>query len=239
MQDDWEKKHTQKSSGKVYLPRYFGSQTTHSQGLISSLISRHSTGLRHRGREEENPWGVHTIYTNHPGGNRVHKHKAITELLRGGRTTRYKVYPTQLNGPLKKSRKFASLQITAHIFWIFPNGKERKIWFSNQTFQFSMSQWKVFPVTYRNTDLEGVKQRWMRRQQERQKSILLIYIARQQLYSCIILLCTFVYWPCTTKSTWNFLIPRFNRTWTKDDENTFLELRYNLLEFNSNFRKIR
>ena len=55
MQDDWEKKRTQKSSGKVYLPRYFGSQTTHSQGLISSRISRHSTGLRHRWREEENP----------------------------------------------------------------------------------------------------------------------------------------------------------------------------------------
>ena len=102
MQDDWEKKHTQKSSGKVYLPRYFGSQKTHSQGLTSSRICRHSTGLRHRWREEENPWDVHTIYTNHLGGNRAHKHKAITELLRGGRTTPYKVYSNQLNGPLKK-----------------------------------------------------------------------------------------------------------------------------------------
>lgn len=102
MQDDWEKKHTQKSSGKVYLPRYFGSQTTHSQGLISSRISRHSTGLRHRWREEENRWGVLNIYTNHLSGNRVHKHKAITELLRGGRKTPYKVYSNQLNGPLKK-----------------------------------------------------------------------------------------------------------------------------------------
>ena len=87
-----------------------------------------------------------------------------------------------------------------------------------------LCHWKVFLVTYMNTDLEGVKQRWRRRQQERQKSILLIYIARQQLCSCIILLCTFVYWPCTTKSTWNFQIPRFNRAWIKDNENTFLSV---------------
>ena len=77
MQDDWEKKYTQKSNGKVYLPQYFGSHTTHSQGLTFFRISLHDTGLRHRWREEENPWGVHTIYTNHLSGNIVHKHKAI------------------------------------------------------------------------------------------------------------------------------------------------------------------
>ena len=98
MQDNWEKKHTQKSSGKVYLPRYFGSQTTHSQGLTSSRISRHSTGLRHMWREEENPWGVLTIYTNHLGGSLVHKHKAINFDMVGERP----VYPDELNGPLKK-----------------------------------------------------------------------------------------------------------------------------------------
>ena len=36
-----------------------------------------------------------------------------------------------------KSRNIASLQITAHIFWRFPNGKERTIWFSNLNFRFS------------------------------------------------------------------------------------------------------
>ena len=37
-----------------------------------------------------------------------------------------------------KSRKIASLQITAHIFWRFPNGKELTIWFSNRNFRFSL-----------------------------------------------------------------------------------------------------
>ena len=96
-----------------------------------------------------------------------------------------------------------------------------------------LCQWKVFLVTCMNTDLERVKQRWRRRQQERQKSILLIYIGRQQLCSCITLLCTFVYWPCTTKSTWNFLIPRFNRTWTKDNDFTLAQI----LSFRIQLRK--
>ena len=36
-----------------------------------------------------------------------------------------------------KSRKIASPHITAHIFWSFPNGMVRTIWFSNWNFRFS------------------------------------------------------------------------------------------------------
>ena len=58
------------------------------------------------------------------------------KIRRGGWTTHYEVYQNQLNR-LTRVEKIASLQITAHIFWRFPNGKERTIWFSNLNFRFS------------------------------------------------------------------------------------------------------
>ena len=50
--------------------------------------------------------GASTIYTNHPGGNLVHKHKT-KKIGRGLRTTRYKVYPNQLN-KLKREENFVT-----------------------------------------------------------------------------------------------------------------------------------
>ena len=50
--------------------------------------------------------GPSTIYTNHPGRNLVHKHKTKKN-GRGLRTTRYKVYPNQLN-KLKREENFVT-----------------------------------------------------------------------------------------------------------------------------------
>ena len=50
-----------------------------------------------------------TIYTNHPVGNLVNKHKAIKLAGRGGRMTRYKVNPNQLDG-LKRVEKLHRLK---------------------------------------------------------------------------------------------------------------------------------
>ena len=46
-----------------------------------------------------------TIYTNHPGGNLVRKHK--TKDGPDGRTIRYKVYPNKLN-KLKREENFVT-----------------------------------------------------------------------------------------------------------------------------------
>ena len=48
-------------------------------------------------------------HMSHPGGNLLRKHKTIN-IWRGGRTTRHKVYPDQLNR-LKRVEKIASPQI--------------------------------------------------------------------------------------------------------------------------------
>ena len=81
--------------------------------------------------------------------------------------------------------------------------------------------------------IKELKQRRRRRQRERQKSNW-FRLAKQQLFSCITLFCTFLCRQCTT-TTWNCLISRFS-----EDANTrlrvsfsFLELWCSILEFNS------
>ena len=61
--------------------------------------------------------GVVTIYTNNPGGNLAHKHKTIKFDVVGERPAMEYIKSAEQT---KKSRKTASLQITAHIFWRFP-----------------------------------------------------------------------------------------------------------------------
>ena len=79
-------------------------------------------------------WFNCAIYTNHPGGNQGHKHKNIN-------LTWWENNPLQTISnsaeQTEKSEKIASPQITAHIFWSFPNGIARTIWFSNWHFRFS------------------------------------------------------------------------------------------------------
>ena len=63
--------------------------------------------------------------------------------------------------------------------------------------------------------------------------------AKQQLCTCITLFCAFLYRRCTT-TKWNFLISRFSRMWTEDNNFLFFsfsKVRYRLLELNS--RNIR
>ena len=78
-----------------------------------------------------------------------------------------------------------------------------------------------------------VKQRWRKRQRERQKSNRL-RLAKQQLCTCITLFRTFLCRHYTT-STWKCLISRFVETVSTKERLSisFCELRYRLLEFNS------
>ena len=78
-----------------------------------------------------------------------------------------------------------------------------------------------------------VKQRWRKRQRERQKSNRL-RLAKQQLCTCITLFRTFLCRHYTT-STWKCLISRFVETKSTKQRLSicFFELRYRLLEFNS------
>ena len=54
-----------------------------------------------------------TIYTNHPGGNHVYKHKTIKFDLMGERPA--KIIPKSAQ-QIKNSRKTASPQIKTHVF---------------------------------------------------------------------------------------------------------------------------
>lgn len=56
---------------------------------------------------------VVTIYSNHPGGNHVHKHKTIKFDLMGEGPA--KIIPKSAQ-QTKKSRKTASSQIKTHVF---------------------------------------------------------------------------------------------------------------------------
>ena len=56
---------------------------------------------------------VVTIYTNHPGGNHVYKHKTIKFDLMGERPA--KIIPESAQ-QIKNSRKTASPQIKTHVF---------------------------------------------------------------------------------------------------------------------------
>ena len=78
-----------------------------------------------------------------------------------------------------------------------------------------------------------LKQRRRRRQRERQKSTR-FRLAKQQLCTCIKLLCTFPCRHCTT-TTWKCLISRFveNANTRQQLYFSFAELWYSLLEFNS------
>ena len=69
------------------------------------------------------------MYTNHPGGNLVHKHKTTNFDSVGEQPT--------TNQQAWKSRNFSSPQITGYIFWGFPNWMVQIIWFSNWKFWFS------------------------------------------------------------------------------------------------------
>ena len=84
--------------------------------------------------------GVLTIYTNHPGGNLVHKLKAVKfDVVRDN--------PPQLFKSAQKKtelgRKIAAAKITAHVVWSFPNGMARTISFSNRNFRFSLGNSKT------------------------------------------------------------------------------------------------
>ena len=91
------------------------------------------------------------------------------------------------------------------------------------------------PLLFTSVEL---KQRWQRWQRKRQKSAR-FRLAKQQLFTCIALFCTFLFRHCMT-STWNCVISRF-----VEDGNTsqqlsfpFSKLPYSILEFSFNSRKI-
>ena len=82
------------------------------------------------------------------------------------------------------------------------------------------------------TNNREFKQQRRRRQRGRQKSSW-FWLAKQQLCTCITLFCTFLCRHCTT-TTWKCLISRFvenvnTKQWLSF---SFLQLRYNPLEFN-------
>ena len=115
----------------------------------SSLLSFDSAE-KHVKRE------ILTIYTNHPSGNLVQKHKTIKFYVVGElptkKYTQNKVSPRwsipKSAEQTKKSRKIASTQITGHIFFSFPNEMARTIWFSNwmSVFPMQMASTLRFPL---------------------------------------------------------------------------------------------
>ena len=84
-----------------------------------------------------------------------------------------------------------------------------------------------------SSNIRELKQQQSRRQRERQKRNR-FRSAKQQLYTCITLFCTFLYRRGTT-TTWPFLISRFvaDVITRQQFPFSFPELRYSLLEFYS------
>ena len=93
-----------------------------------------------------------TIYTNHRGGNPVHRLKSLSV---------NKICSRWENKPLQsisksaeqpeKNRKIVSPQITAHIIWSYLKENARTIWFSNRYFRLSCVNGKHLPC---NKDCE-------------------------------------------------------------------------------------
>lgn len=110
------------------------------------LISFCWRGLTHNSRRWKNyrsfhvsPW-VLAIYTNHSVGNLVHKHKTTVHELN---LTLWESCLLQCISrsaeKTKKIRKFASPQITVHVFWSSPKRMAQIICFSNQNFLIPLS----------------------------------------------------------------------------------------------------
>ena len=90
---------------------------------------------------------VLTSYKNHPGGN-------LDINIKLWNLTWRENHPLQSicksAEQAKSSGKIAWSQITAHIFWGFPSGRARTIWFSNRNFWFSQVPGE-FPAKPRNS----------------------------------------------------------------------------------------
>ena len=98
-------------------------------------LDRRDRAMKRAQWEERKRPRMLTIYTNHPGGNIVHKHLSWWENDALQRTTNSAEQTT-------KSRKIASPQITAHILRSFPNRVAGIIEFSNRDFWFSHANGK-------------------------------------------------------------------------------------------------
>ena len=82
-----------------------------------------------------------TIHTNHLGGNLVQKHWTIKfDVVGEGQATKY-IQIIKLNR-INCEWKMLSPEITAHIFWGFPNGMVQTIWFQPE-FQVFPGKWQV------------------------------------------------------------------------------------------------